>query len=388
MAIGRVESISGAALVDGGSDIRFAAAATAGPGPEWVPFASHARRVVYPSRNPEFGDAASWLPVTTSGRRAGCSESESDRIILRLAAAQAARSESTPPPPSSAMMSLLAQPLSPRSSSRLVFGAFELPTAAAALGSPTSSSSSNDKDRPFVCEEPGCGRRFNRKFTLSEHKKTHTGEKPYVCPLAECSRRFSTSGNLARHKRLHASLKPFECDINGCKRSFPSQEKLDHHIKIHTGRRTHMCRVTGCTKTFSTAGNLTRHIKNRHPELVRTVTTYPSYQYPLHRPEAPNGIHTQSLSIANVRHDMPSPHMLVKLEPVPPVFSPDSVELASFQDELSAFQMDCEHPVQPFASRPQDLTPPESNPQSLSEIARCSMGVLDEVIEFELTKNV
>ncbi|EGZ16743.1 hypothetical protein PHYSODRAFT_544590 [Phytophthora sojae] len=308
------------------------------------------------------------------------------------------------------MMSLLAQPLSPRSSSRLVFGAYEaapmpVPMAAASpSGSSTSSSNNssinnNTKDRPFVCEEPGCGRRFNRKFTLSEHKKTHTGEKPYVCPLAECSRRFSTSGNLARHKRLHASLKPFECDINGCKRSFPSQEKLDHHIKIHTGRRTHMCRATGCTKTFSTAGNLTRHIKNRHPELVRTTTTYPSYQFPrpvmpspMHRPEAPNGIHSQPLHIADVRHDMPSPHMLAKIEPTP-VFSPDSVELSLFQDELSAFQMACEPPVQPFAARPQELAVLEGHhhhqhPQSLSEIARCSMSVLDEVIEFELTKNV
>ncbi|KAG6580041.1 Zinc finger protein [Phytophthora cinnamomi] len=304
------------------------------------------------------------------------------------------------------MMSLLAQPLSPRSSSRLVFGAYEpampmsvpvpVPMPVPAAGSPTGSSASNTtKDRPFVCEEPGCGRRFNRKFTLSEHKKTHTGEKPYVCPLAECSRRFSTSGNLARHKRLHASLKPFECDINGCKRSFPSQEKLDHHTKIHTGRRTHMCRVTGCTKTFSTAGNLTRHIKNRHPELVRATTAYPSYQYPrampspMHRPEAPRDMHTQPLAMTDVRQDIPSPHMLAKIEPVPPVFSPDSVELSSFQDELSAFQMACEPPEQPFVSRPQDLVPPEgSHPQSLSEIARCSMSVLDEVIEFELTKNV
>ncbi|KAG7392730.1 hypothetical protein PHYPSEUDO_014217 [Phytophthora pseudosyringae] len=279
------------------------------------------------------------------------------------------------------MMSLLAQPLSPRTSSSLVFGFYE---GAAAPQTPAPAA----KDRPFECAEPGCGRRFNRKFTLSEHRKTHTGEKPYVCPLAECSRRFSTSGNLARHKRLHASLKPFECDINGCKRSFPSQEKLDHHVKIHTGRRTHVCRVPGCTKTFSTAGNLTRHIKNRHPELIRS--TFPTYPYvgvsPVHRPvPSPHLMPTDHTTV-------PSPHMIpavepmAKLEPVPPVFSPDSVELSSFQDELSAFQMACDPPEQPFIARPpRSMAVVES---AVSDIARCSMSVLDEVIEFELTKNV
>jgi len=251
------------------------------------------------------------------------------------------------------MMSLLAQPLSPRSG--LVFG-----NAAAASPEP--------KDRPFACEEPGCGRRFNRKFTLSEHKKTHTGEKPYVCPLAECARRFSTSGNLARHKRLHASLKPFECDINGCKRSFPSQEKLDHHIKIHTGRRTHVCRVPGCTKAFSTAGNLSRHIKNRHPELIRLPT-----------------FHYSGLSLNHASPQLlPAEPLQLKLEPVPPVFSPDSVELSSFQDELSAFQMACEPPVQLQLRHAATV----DTMADAGDIARCSMSLLDEVIEFELTKDV
>ncbi|KAF1791460.1 Zinc finger, C2H2-like [Phytophthora cactorum] len=155
------------------------------------------------------------------------------------------------------MMSLLAQPFSPRTGSALVFSSYE-GVAAMAPPAPTQTSSPTAKDRPFVCEEPGCGRRFNRKFTLRSIRRRIQARSP-------------------RHKRLHASLKPFECDINGCKRSFPSQEKLDHHIKIHTGRRTHMCRVPGCTKTFSTAGNLTRHTKNRHPELIQS--TFPAYPY-------------------------------------------------------------------------------------------------------------
>ncbi|CAH0482057.1 unnamed protein product [Peronospora belbahrii] len=280
------------------------------------------------------------------------------------------------------MLSMLAHPLSPQTSNAIVCSVYE--------GIVTQTSTV--MDRPFVCEEPGCGRRFNRKFTLTEHKKTHTGEKPYVCPLVECSRRFSTSGNLARHKRLHASLKPFECDINGCKRSFPSQEKLDHHIKIHTGRRTHMCHLPGCTKTFSTAGNLTRHIKNRHVELIRhTIPSYQSTRTPVEH-QLVLQPHNLPISSAGYFHapfpgTIPSAEQLTKIGPVSPVFSPDSAVLSSSHDELSsAFQMTCEPFLQCFISKPRDMDPMVEN--VVGDIARCSMSVLDEVIEFELTKNV
>ncbi|KAG7398946.1 hypothetical protein PHYBOEH_010051 [Phytophthora boehmeriae] len=296
------------------------------------------------------------------------------------------------------MMSLLSQPLSPTTSSNssnnnnhVSAGMFFNPYSSTPSPMPSgddqlqSPSTLQSKERPFLCEEPGCGRRFNRKFTLSEHMKTHTGEKPYVCPLLECSRRFSTSGNLARHKRLHASLKPFECDINGCKRSFPSQEKLDHHTKIHMGRRTHMCRVPGCTKTFSTAGNLTRHIKNRHPELAQNAL--PCYQ--------------QYSRVTPVDHraatldDMSSPHLTGSNEVMPkleasasPVFSPDSAEMA-FQDELSTFHTNYDSTQFAPSLRPHGMNHGHAmGDATVTDISRCSMSVLDEVIEFELAKNV
>uniref|UniRef100_M4BDW1 Wilms tumor protein homolog n=1 Tax=Hyaloperonospora arabidopsidis (strain Emoy2) TaxID=559515 RepID=M4BDW1_HYAAE len=279
------------------------------------------------------------------------------------------------------MMSLLAQPLSPRTSSTLLYDVHD-----SIVVTSQTSSTSTVKDRPFVCDEPGCGRRFNRKFTLSEHMKTHTGEKPYVCPLPECGRRFSTSGNLSRHKRLHASLKPFECDINGCQRSFPNQEKLEHHMKIHTGRQTHMCSVLGCTKTFSTAGNLTRHVKTRHPELVRKPS--PS----MHRHPRPAYHHRP------VAHHIriPSPHLTTTVEfskrlglPIPLVYSPDSVELSSFHDEMTAFHTMDGPPSEVLMARPRDMDPRMVGLEpTVGDVSRCSMSVLDELIEFELTKNV
>ncbi|KAF1333976.1 Zinc finger protein, partial [Globisporangium splendens] len=116
----------------------------------------------------------------------------------------------------------------------------------------------------FACMEPGCTRAFNRKYTLSEHMKTHTGEKPHVCPIKTCGKRFTTSGNLSRHKRLHGPILPIVCPVTGCECSFSNDAKLEKHMKFHLGTAEHACQVPGCGKTFSTFGNLNRHMRNQH----------------------------------------------------------------------------------------------------------------------------
>jgi uncharacterized Zn-finger protein len=123
------------------------------------------------------------------------------------------------------------------------------------------------------CTEPGCNRRFNRKYTLIEHMKTHTGEKSHVCPLRSCGKRFSTSGNLSRHKRLHGYIEPLECPVEGCLSSFPSNNKLEKHMKFHLGSAVHVCTINHCGKTFSTVGNLNRHVKNQHLDEVSTSSS-------------------------------------------------------------------------------------------------------------------
>ncbi|KAE8915103.1 hypothetical protein PF005_g27558 [Phytophthora fragariae] len=118
-----------------------------------------------------------------------------------------------------------------------------------------------------VCPQPGCTRRFNRKYTLAEHIKTHTGERPHVCPVRTCGKRFSTSGNLSRHKRLHGYIEPLQCPVQGCICTFPSNNKLEKHMKFHYGAAVKVCLVPGCGKTFTTTGNMNRHLKHQHPDL-------------------------------------------------------------------------------------------------------------------------
>ncbi|KAG7401264.1 hypothetical protein PHYBOEH_002068 [Phytophthora boehmeriae] len=157
------------------------------------------------------------------------------------------------------------------------------PAAAPAASSPAPT---QERERPFQCPVPSCNGRFQRKFTLREHMKTHTGEKPYQCAIRSCAKRFSTSGNLARHRRLHL-LKKLECPVEGCTRIFTKSEKLARHLQNHLGSVAHICVVEGCGKTFSTAGNLTRHLRTQHPPgavAAARAAAPPQLRAPLARP--------------------------------------------------------------------------------------------------------
>uniref|UniRef100_S4RXB5 WT1 transcription factor a n=1 Tax=Petromyzon marinus TaxID=7757 RepID=S4RXB5_PETMA len=53
--------------------------------------------------------------------------------------------------------------------------------------------------RPYMCNYPGCSKRYFKLSHLQMHCRKHTGERPYQCDYKDCGRRFSRSDQLKRH---------------------------------------------------------------------------------------------------------------------------------------------------------------------------------------------
>ncbi|CAG8489006.1 5967_t:CDS:2 [Acaulospora morrowiae] len=66
-------------------------------------------------------------------------------------------------------------------------------------------STSVDSPKKHACNY--CQMRFSRPSTLQTHIYTHTGEKPFKCEEDGCGRCFSVVSNLRRHQKIHLNKK-------------------------------------------------------------------------------------------------------------------------------------------------------------------------------------
>lgn len=53
----------------------------------------------------------------------------------------------------------------------------------------------------YKCNQ--CHKAFSRPSSLRIHILSHTGEKPHLCSQPGCGRRFSVQSNMRRHLRVH-----------------------------------------------------------------------------------------------------------------------------------------------------------------------------------------
>lgn len=76
----------------------------------------------------------------------------------------------------------------------------------------------------FVCEHPGCGRAFAKKWNLQAHARLHTGEKPFACRHG-CGERLMWMSSLKSHERRKCRLLPAAARVQKRKRLRPAAVK-------------------------------------------------------------------------------------------------------------------------------------------------------------------
>ena len=157
--------------------------------------------------------------------------------------------------------------------------------------------------RPYVCDYPGCNKKYSISSRYQVHRRTHEGKKPFLCQI--CNKSFNEKGNLKTHLRFHSELRPFQCPhcsknyktnghlkdhieiqhnkikkyiCNICNKKFGRISTLKAHIRTHTGEKNFKCKIEGCNKCFAEKGNMeihyVRHLKklNRLNELDEKTT--------------------------------------------------------------------------------------------------------------------
>lgn len=130
-------------------------------------------------------------------------------------------------------------------------------------------------DRPYICNEDGCGARFKRTEHLRGHKLyKHSDVKKFECQ--ECPLKFRQRGEFNVHMRVHQDLKPFSCWR--CDHVCKTSSNLRQHMRlVHDGEiNIYFCET--CQATFKYNIDLTQHKKehgdNPVTSNVETTTIY------------------------------------------------------------------------------------------------------------------
>lgn len=151
--------------------------------------------------------------------------------------------------------------------------------------------------RPFVCTT--CNKSYLRETHLQAHVRSHLpkSDRPFVCGESDCNKRFWTAQHLRTHLEvIHHGERPFkarplhffflrtldhatvvQCSLERCTAAFPKHHQLRAHMTSEhapTGTKPYQCDHADCTKSFSTNQKLQAHLKVHEGILLRSCAMF------------------------------------------------------------------------------------------------------------------
>ncbi|KAK4511052.1 uncharacterized protein ATC70_012262 [Mucor velutinosus] len=89
----------------------------------------------------------------------------------------------------------------------------------------------------YYCLWKDCARNqkpFTKRHKMHNHLRTHTGERPFMCQEPDCGKRFSRPDSLTTHAKIHSNIRPYICTFNECGKAYYHLRSLRKHERTHT----------------------------------------------------------------------------------------------------------------------------------------------------------